>query len=121
VTNIRDPAGVRQRDPGGVAAGSFSSELQRCLVQAAVPNPSLESVPTMPELTGVAVSKRSLEEILPDAAQDLGVHTPQRLWKACSLRPPASGRCPNAPAPTSLGPSAQRRWESDGVQPPERG
>ena len=49
---------------------SFSYELQRRLVKAAVQNPFLESVQTIGELTGVVVSKRSLEEILPDAAQD---------------------------------------------------
>src|SRR4030095_9685844 len=52
-------------------ARSFSYELQRRLVKAAVQNPFLESVQTIAELTGVSVSKRSLEEILPDAAQDL--------------------------------------------------
>jgi hypothetical protein len=51
-------------------ARSFSYELQRRLVKAAVQNPFLESVQTIAELTGVSVSKRSLEEILPDAAQD---------------------------------------------------
>jgi hypothetical protein len=44
-------------------ARSFSYELQRRLVKAAVQNPFLESVQTIAELTGVAVSKRSLEEI----------------------------------------------------------
>src|SRR5262249_50391243 len=47
-------------------ARSFSYELQRRLVKAAVQNPFLESVQTIAELTGVSVSKRSLEEILPD-------------------------------------------------------
>ena len=51
-------------------ARSFSYELQRRLVKAAVQNPFLESVQTISELTGVTVSKRSLEEILPDVAQD---------------------------------------------------
>src|SRR5258708_822158 len=51
-------------------ARSFSYELQRRLVKAAVQNPFLESVQTIAELTGVSVSKRSLEEILPDAARD---------------------------------------------------
>ena len=51
-------------------ARSFSYELQRRLVKAAVQNPFLESVQTIADLTGVAVSKRSLEEILPGAAQD---------------------------------------------------
>src|ERR1039458_4842145 len=51
-------------------ARAFSYELQRRLVKAAVQNPFLESVQTMADLTGVSVSQRSLEEILPDAAQD---------------------------------------------------
>jgi hypothetical protein len=59
-------------------ARSFSYELQRRLVQAAVQNPFLESVQTIAELTGVSVSKRSLEEILPDAAQDFDAFYRQR-------------------------------------------
>ena len=39
-------------------ARSFSYELQRRLVKAAVQNPFLESVQTIAELTGVSVSKR---------------------------------------------------------------
>src|SRR6266852_714583 len=50
-------------------ARSFSYELQRRLVKAAVQNPFLESVQTIADLTGISVSKRSLEEILPDAAR----------------------------------------------------
>jgi len=57
---------------------SFSYELQRRLVKAAVQNPFLESVQTIAELTGVAVPKRSLEEILPDAAQDFDAFYRQR-------------------------------------------
>jgi hypothetical protein len=57
---------------------SFSYELQRRLVKAAVQNPFLEAVQTIAELTGVSVSKRSLEEILPDAAQDFDVFYRQR-------------------------------------------
>jgi hypothetical protein len=59
-------------------ARSFSYELQRRLVKAAVQNPFLESVQTIAELTGVSVSKRSLEEILPDAAQDFDAFYQQR-------------------------------------------
>jgi hypothetical protein len=51
-------------------ARSFSYELQRRLVKAAVQNPFLDSVQNIAEMTGVSVSKRSLEQILPDAAQD---------------------------------------------------
>ena len=51
-------------------ARSFSYELQRRLVKAAVQNPFHESVAAIADLTGVTVPKRSLEEILPDAAQD---------------------------------------------------
>ncbi|HEY3628567.1 MAG TPA: ISKra4 family transposase [Terracidiphilus sp.] len=59
-------------------ARSFSYELQRRLVKAAVQNPFLESVQTIAELTGVSVSKRSLEEILPNAAQDFDAFYRQR-------------------------------------------
>jgi hypothetical protein len=59
-------------------ARSFSYELQRRLVKAAVQNPFLESVQTMADLTGVSVSKRGLEEILPDAAQDFDAFYRQR-------------------------------------------
>ena len=57
---------------------SFSYELQRRLVKAAVQNPFLASVETIAELTGVSVSKRSLEQILPDAAQDFDAFYQQR-------------------------------------------
>jgi hypothetical protein len=59
-------------------ARSFSYELQRRLVKAAVQNPFLESVQNIADLTGVSVSKRSLEEILPDAAQDFDAFYRQR-------------------------------------------
>src|SRR6516164_11359576 len=59
-------------------ARSFSYELQRRLVKAAVQNPFLDSVHTIAELTGVSVSKRSLEQILPDAAQDFDAFYRQR-------------------------------------------
>jgi hypothetical protein len=59
-------------------ARSFSYELQRRLVKAAVQNPFLESVQTIAELTGVSVSKRSLEEILPDVAHDFDAFYRQR-------------------------------------------
>jgi hypothetical protein len=39
-------------------ARSFSYELQRRLVKAAVQNPFLDSVQTIADLTGVSVSKR---------------------------------------------------------------
>jgi len=57
---------------------SFSYELQRRLVKAAVQNPFLDSVHTVADLTGVSVSKRSLEQILPDAAQDFDAFYRQR-------------------------------------------
>jgi hypothetical protein len=59
-------------------ARSFSYELQRRLVKAAVQNPFLDSVQTIAELTGVSVSKRSLEQILPDASQDFDAFYRQR-------------------------------------------
>jgi len=57
---------------------SFSYELQRRLVKAAVQNPFLASVETIAELTGVSVSKRSLEQILPDVAGDFDAFYQQR-------------------------------------------
>lgn len=65
-------------------ARSFSYELQRRLVKAAVQNPFWESVQTIAELTGVSVSKRSLEEILPDAAQDFDAFYRQRSLQPAS-------------------------------------
>jgi len=59
-------------------ARCFSYELQRRLVKAAVQSPFLESVQSIAESTGVSVSKRSLEEILPDAAQDFDAFYRQR-------------------------------------------
>jgi hypothetical protein len=59
-------------------ARSFSYELQRRLVKAAVQNPFLDSVQTIADLTGVSVSKRSLEQILPDTAQDFDAFYRQR-------------------------------------------
>ncbi len=51
-------------------ARSFSYELQRRLIRAAVQNPFQESVQSIAELLGVSVSKRSVEGIVLDAAQD---------------------------------------------------
>jgi hypothetical protein len=72
------------RSGAGPARAILLYELQRRLVKAAVQNPFQESVQTIAELTGVSVSKRSLEEILPDAAQDFDVFYRQRsLAAAC--------------------------------------
>src|SRR6516162_5656159 len=51
-------------------ARSFSYALQRRLVKAAGQSPFQESVAAIADLTGVSVPKRSLEEMLRDAAQD---------------------------------------------------
>jgi hypothetical protein len=59
-------------------ARSFSYELQRRLVKAAVQNPFHESVEAVANLTGVSVPKRSLEEILRDAALDFDAFYLQR-------------------------------------------
>ena len=59
-------------------ARSFSYELQRRLVKAAVQNPFHESVEAIADLTGVSVPKRSLEEILQDAAKDFDAFYQQR-------------------------------------------
>jgi hypothetical protein len=60
-------------------ARSFSYELQRRLVKAAVLNPFQESVNSIAELTGVTVPKRSVEQIVGDAAQDFDAFYQQRL------------------------------------------
>jgi len=49
---------------------SFSYELQKRMVKAAVQGPFRESTDRMQDLTGMSVPKRSLEEIIQDAAQD---------------------------------------------------
>ena len=59
-------------------ARSFSYELQRRLVKAAVQNPFHESVGAIADLTGVSVPKRSLEGILRDAAQDFDAFYQER-------------------------------------------
>jgi len=59
-------------------ARSFSYELQRRLVKAAVQNPFQESVEAIADLTGVSVPKRSLEEMLRDAAQDFDAFYQER-------------------------------------------
>ena len=91
-------------------ARSFSYELQRRLVKAAVQNPFLDSVQTIADLTGVSVSKRSLEQILPDAAQDFDAFYRQR-----SLTTP--------PAPSWWQPSIARAfpWSSLPARNPQRG
>ena len=59
-------------------ARCFSYELQRRLVKTAVQNPFHESVEAVAELTGVSVPKRSLVEILRDAALDFDAFYQQR-------------------------------------------
>src|SRR5229473_811857 len=49
---------------------SFSYELQKRMVKAAVQGPFRESTERMQDLTGMSVPIRSLEEIIQDAAQD---------------------------------------------------
>jgi hypothetical protein len=58
---------------------SFSYELQRRLIKAAVQNPFHESVEAIAELTGVAVPKRSLENLLRDAARDFDAFYQERI------------------------------------------
>ena len=59
-------------------ARSFSYELQRRLVKAAVQSPFQESVAAIADLTGVSVPKRSLEEMLREAAQDFDAFYQER-------------------------------------------
>jgi hypothetical protein len=62
-------------------ARSFSYELQKRSIRAAVQGPFQESVTGVAEITGVSIPKRSLEELLLDAAQDFDAfyreHTPE--------------------------------------------
>ena len=59
-------------------ARSFSYELQRRLVKAAVQSPFQESIAAIADLTGVSVPKRSLEEMLREAAQDFDAFYQER-------------------------------------------
>ena len=65
-------------------ARSFSYELQRRLVKAAVQNPFQESVQALADFTGVSVSKRSLEEMLREAAQDFDAFYKERAPEPAS-------------------------------------
>jgi hypothetical protein len=56
----------------------FSYEWQRRLVQAAVPGTFQESMDGVADLTGLSVSKRSLEELRVDAARDFDVFYRER-------------------------------------------
>jgi hypothetical protein len=49
----------------------FSYELQRRLIQAAVQGTFQESIDAIADLTGLSVSKRSLEDLRVDAAREL--------------------------------------------------
>jgi len=63
---------------------SFSYQLQKRMVKAAVQGPFRESTERMQDLTGMSLPKRSLEEIIPDAAQDFDAFYAERLpepWK----------------------------------------
>jgi hypothetical protein len=57
----------------------FSYELQRRLVQAAVQGTFQESIAGVADLTGLSVSKRSLEALLVDAARDFDAFYRERL------------------------------------------
>ena len=57
----------------------FSYELQRRLVQAAVQGPFQESLNGIADLSGLSVSKRSLEELLLDAARDFDAFYRERV------------------------------------------
>ena len=60
-------------------ARSFSYELQRRLVKAAVQNPFHESVDAIADLTAVSVPKRCLEHMVREAALDFDVFYQQRV------------------------------------------
>jgi len=58
---------------------SFSYELQKRMVKAAVQGPFRESTERMQDMTGMSVPKRSLEEIIQDAGQDFDAFYAERL------------------------------------------
>jgi hypothetical protein len=58
---------------------SFSYELQKRMVKAAVQGPFRESTERMQDMTGMSVPKRSLEEIIQDAARDFDAFYAERL------------------------------------------
>lgn len=60
-------------------ARSFSYELQRRLVKAAVLNPFHEAVASIAELTAVSVPKRCLEQMVLEAAHDFDTFYQQRI------------------------------------------
>ena len=60
-------------------ARSFSYELQKRLVKAAVQGPFRESTERILETTGLTIPKRSLEQILQEAAQDFDAFYAGRL------------------------------------------
>jgi hypothetical protein len=60
-------------------ARSFSYELQKRMVKAAVQGPFRESTERTQEITDLTVPIRSLEQILPEAAQDFDAFYTQRL------------------------------------------
>ena len=66
-------------------ARSFSYELQKRAVKAAVQGPFEESLASIAETTGVSIPKRSLAEILVEAAQDFDAFYREHA------RPPDSG------------------------------
>jgi hypothetical protein len=68
-------------------ARSFSYELQKRLVKAAVQGPFRESTERVLETTGLTVPQRSLEQILQETAQDFDAFYVQRLPE---LSPPAA-------------------------------
>jgi hypothetical protein len=59
-------------------ARSFSYELQKRLVQAAVQGPLRESIDRILDITGLTVPMRSLQQLLQDAAQDCDAFYAQR-------------------------------------------
>ena len=63
-------------------ARSFSYELQKRLVKAAVQGPFRESTERIQDGTGLSVPKRSLEQILKEAAQDFDAFYLQRRPEA---------------------------------------
>jgi hypothetical protein len=85
----------------GLPARRYSYEFQRRLVKAAVRGPFDEAVALMAEMTGVAVPKRSAEQILADAAVDF-----EDFYASRSAKTPERWSSPTAPRRWSGGPRA---------------
>lgn len=69
-------------------ARSFSYELQKRIVKAAVQGPFHEAKERMEEISGVSIPKRSVEAVIRDAAQDFDAFYTGRTPEPCTRTAP---------------------------------